>query len=751
MKRVILLTGILTLFAAIAASAGEAPADAEPILVTGSPWRWHVTLRKPTVPVAAMKAAGFEADAPVVLPIKKLHGGRRTPDIQHLESGPPPAGWTAPDFDGTDWPRARGPFFRETDLSYGLICLRGTFRVEDQGKAKSLYLAMKFRGGAVVYLNGRELARSHLPEGDLEAATPGQAYPDEAFVNAEGKMLHLEAKAQGDEAARVAKRDRSLGPLEIPASALRKGVNVLAVELHRSDYHPTALGWWVSKNLHYGLTKSWAPVGLKEISISVAGGGGGGVEANIVRPQGVQVWNADLHGRIYKATRGDPGAELRPVRLAGARNGRFSGLVVVSSAAAIKGLKAVCSELVTEKGAKIPASAVRVRYVVEGNINHQSPHGDKTMVFNVPVDAPPAEVPAKIIESDWRKQKVRKELGLPAEVPGAIEPVMVTVRVPDDAAAGSYRGTLTISAAGLEATEVPVHMEVVGWKVPDPLEFRTRVGCFQSPTTLALHYKVPLWSEEHWKLMDKSFEMLAGFGNDLVNVPLSERTQFGNDEGMVFWIRKADGSYEHDFTVFDRYLKLVRKHLGRPRHVALHLWHPGTWHNRAPDAENTVTVIDEKTGKREHMQVPLFGTEEAKKFWKPVLDAIKKRLAAEGMEDSMCLGVLCDATAPPEVFKMFNEIAPGAGWTRGCHSTTFAKEPYAVKGGGTCVYHEFCYGLGLADPAKKPPRIWEMTGPGTAWFRGEIPTAWPVPLRRETENSPTSSRTPKRFAPARRM
>jgi hypothetical protein len=92
----------------------------------------------------------------------------------------------------------------------------------------------------------------------------------------------------------------------------------------------------------------------------------------------------------------------------------------------------------------------------------------------------------------------------------------------------------------------------------------------------------------------------------------------------------------------------------------------------------------------------------------------------------MCLGVLSDGTAPPAVFKMFAEILPGVGWTRGCHSTTFSKGPYALKGGGQCVYHEFCYGLGLSDPAKKFPRIHAMTGPGTAWFRGEWDSRLPL-------------------------
>ena len=61
---------------------------------------------------------------------------------------------------------------------------------------------------------------------------------------------------------------------------------------------------------------------------------------------------------------------------------------------------------------------------------------------------------------------------------------------------------------------------------------------------------------------------------------------------------------------------------------------------------------------------------------------------------------------------MFAEIAPGIGWTRGCHSTTYALAPYGLKGGGKVAYHEFCYGGGIADPARSLPKIWAMTGPG---------------------------------------
>jgi hypothetical protein len=119
------------------------------------------------------------------------------------------------------------------------------------------------------------------------------------------------------------------------------------------------------------------------------------------------------------------------------------------------------------------------------------------------------------------------------------------------------------------------------------------------------------------------------------------------------------------------------------------------------------------------MQVPPFGTEASKKFWKPLLDAVRGRLAAQGMKQSMCLGILSDGTAPPEVFRAFDEIWPGtARWTRGCHTPSRKAEPYPLKGGGLVVCHEHCYGMAMADPAKGLPPIWaQRSRPAVAFIR----------------------------------
>ncbi|MFW6107847.1 MAG: hypothetical protein ACOC70_01475, partial [bacterium] len=148
---------------------------------------------------------------------------------------PPPAEWTEPGFDDGDWGRFRGPFGGRTRrnrvrLRAGavVLCLRGKFRVADPDRVAGLRLELDYRGGVAIYLNGVELTRAHLPEGELSAGTPADEYPMEAYVTADGKRLsrlrHREKFAD-----RYEKRDRAM-QVAVPASMLRKGVNVLALE-----------------------------------------------------------------------------------------------------------------------------------------------------------------------------------------------------------------------------------------------------------------------------------------------------------------------------------------------------------------------------------------------------------------------------------------------------------------------------------------------------------------------------------------
>ena len=156
-----------------------------------------------------------------------------------------PVGWTGAVFDDSLWPRATtrqlvdlafmngstGPRGIASDaptsslFELGVLAVRGKFHVSDPAAAR-LALRLKYRGGVVVYLNGQEVARGGLPAGVIMPGTPGTPYPEEAYLDAKGKILPLLRNIKKDDEEgqrRVALRDRGLGPVVLPAKALRRG------------------------------------------------------------------------------------------------------------------------------------------------------------------------------------------------------------------------------------------------------------------------------------------------------------------------------------------------------------------------------------------------------------------------------------------------------------------------------------------------------------------------------------------------
>ena len=685
----------------------EIPPDAATVLDETSYWRWREVSRSPVIPVAALKAAGLPADKPRALP------------GLFVDSRPPSRKWRRPDYDDGRWPRGRGRNFGNlifSKLHLGAVCLRGKFHCADLRRESwkpRLYLTATYRGGIVVYLNGTEVARGGMPKGDIEPDTPARPYPDDLFLTQDGKPFIFPTSYQraqrikaGDQdlVRRYKGRDRVLRPVRIDWKLLRRGANVLAVELHRSPYHYTALGW--SKNNRNG---PWAPCNLLRFRLALDGRG---ITPNTARPKrrkvwkkdgtgqvwtdATQVWTVDRNNRVALYDYGDPNEKLQPIRLAGARNGVFSGQVVVGSDRAFRGLKATAGALKHADGRHgIPASNVQVRY---HKLVHYSYRAQ--FWFDQLLTDPPAECPFN------------------RSADGAIQPIFVTVHVPRDAAPGDYTGELAVSCSSLGPVAVPIRLSVAAWTLPDPDRYRAYAGIYQSPETLSMYYKVPMWSEKHWQLIEQSFRVLGYVGSDFVHVPLVNRAQCGNDEGWVYWIRKADGTYDYDFTVFDRYAALIKKHLKQPDFICLHVFRSLVY-DSTPALTNPhhVTQIDPKTGKRTPLRVPAYATKESLAFWKPVLLRIKERLAKLGLAKSICWGVMIEGGLPRQLTE-FARIIPEAGWVKGAHAPTTATRPIPMRGGNQMVLNEHAYAVHRVDPTKAFPQIWQTRRVGARFYRG---------------------------------
>lgn len=703
--------GILTIlfFAGVLGAVVQAQeADTETVILdTSGFWRVHHTLRTPVIESAGVtEETAFKCETPF-----------------------PPADWQRSDFDDHSWHRVRGapfPAIRSTwspvakwdvgglklngsSSCLALICVRGKFEVTAPARVKGLTLSVAYRGGVVVRVNGTEIARGHLPK-DREIAMRALAekYPDEAYVYPDGNLLDCDYTKAPKVEDRYRLRTRRLTDVKVPASVLRKGVNVLAVEVHRAPYPAFLIEKFKRTKSHQIPSRLWDTCGIVGIRLKTQSPEG--VVPNVTRPKGFQLWNSDVLAPDYDLDFGDRCEPVRPVSIMGSRGGVFSGKVVVGSDEPIRGLRVTVGVLRRGGGGGlIGPKEVEVRCALPtgSEIGANGHYSASVSRFDALAESVPEEVSVRT-KKKARGNWVRP--GQPKPVFGAVVPVWLTVKVPEDARPGEYDGTITVAAEHVKPVTVPVILKVNAWKVPGPREFRTFVEVIQSPDSLALYYNVPFWSERHFQLIEKSFRHLATVGNRTVYVPLICHTNLGNSQTMVRWVKEparpegseADGTYTHDFTVMDRYLDLYEKHLGRPEAVCLGVWEvfleggmltfarTGKWadpknfeeFDRVKGKGPLVTGFDPSTGKVEDLQLPLYTKEEAgKRLWKPLLDGLRRRLKARGWEKRLVLGYVHDSIPAKEVVDFFQELLPGTPWMRQAHSgrKDLHGAPYALQ------------------------------------------------------------------------
>jgi hypothetical protein len=661
------------------------------------------------------------------------YGDRSAPNtLIHVPA--PPANWMAPGFDDGSWLRQRlphglgdhhGRIGRGSTLNQARACFRFRFRVPDPNKAERLTLRLAYAGGVVVYLNGTELARGHLPEGKLGRDAAAEAYPLEAYVllgedgsirlsthrRDKGRPLYVgklrtpfdkalkyhnrkerktyDTLRHTDNGRRKGKvlnreqweriqtaRGRRLGPIPVPARLLRKGENILAVDVRAAPLHPIAArwetmairaneGWWHCRLIHLNLTD---PTGA--------------VPSAMRRPAGVQVWAEDMHRRMISTEYGEPQGNPGVVRFVGAANGHFSAQIVVSTDRELTGLVAEASELKNPAGATLPAAALTVSYLhphpltdlVKTGGGRGGPAYQKHPLIGPVRRAIQRHGPAR----DGGKPRSREELlelagrmdyfdhitaAAPAAVPAnSCRPLWLALTVPPDTAPDTYRGTLTVRANGMDPVALPVVAEIAGWRLPDPLDFQLVAALEQSPYGVAKHYDVPLWSDEHFERMEGSFRQLARIGNDWLFVPVVAQTEFGNHrDSMIRWTRRKDKRLAFDFSRLDRYLDLAVGHLGPPRVICFVVvigagGNPGY-----------VMVRDEATGKVEPLDLSKNTLPHYKKTWQTFATALYQHMRSKGLHESMYWGYGWDALADRDLPITLAKVTPDVKWASGGH------------------------------------------------------------------------------------
>lgn len=243
------------------------------------------------------------------------------------------------------------------------------------------------------------------------------------------------------------------------------------------------------------------------------------------------------------------------LRLKAWKGERVNAQAVLWTQKELEGAEIAVSEL-KNGSSVIPASAVNtyfVRYVMTDELNKDGSGG-----------CGPRENKA-----EWDSSMVADVLDIVRvrEVQArSTQPVWLNVWVPADARPGKYKGMLTVSGKNFEAMKLPFEIEVVNRTLPEPQKWAFHLDLWQNPYAVARYYQVPLWSKEHFDAMRPIMKMLANAGQRAITASIMHKPWAGQTEdhydSMIFRMKKLDGTWVYDYTVFDKWVEFMMNEVG---------------------------------------------------------------------------------------------------------------------------------------------------------------------------------------------
>lgn len=153
-----------------------------------------------------------------------------------------------------------------------------------------------------------------------------------------------------------------------------------------------------------------------------------------------------------------------------------------------------------------------------------------------------------------------KELSLPART---TQGGWLRVWVPQDVPAGIYSGTVSILNGNKVLNTLNIKVNVKDQTLPSVDDWNFRLDLWQNPFAIARYHGVELWSKEHFEAMKPYMELYHQAGGAVITASIMHKPWNGQTydyfESMVTWMKKADGTWHFDYTVFDKWVEFMMK------------------------------------------------------------------------------------------------------------------------------------------------------------------------------------------------
>lgn len=318
----------------------------------------------------------------------------------------------------------------------------------------------------------------------------------------------------------------------------------------------------------------------------------------------------------YKKEEPAPIARLKKdINLTAWKGERVSAQLVVWTPEALDNLSFIVSDLTSGKET-ISKDNVRtgfVRYVMTDELNKDGKGGcgyrkssdyDSTLVAD-PIDhiASTLTVPANATQGGW-----------------------ISVRVPQQVKAGKYTGTVTVKDGDKVLSELKLAVNVKNRTLPASTEWAFHLDLWQNPYAEARYYNVEPFSKEHFDRMRPDMQNYVDAGGKVITASIMHKPWNGQTydpfESMVTWLKKADGTWYFDYTVFDKWVKYMMS-LGVKKQINCYSMVPWRLSFQYFDqASNSFKYLDVKPGEAAYDE-----------FWGNMLTSFAKHLKEKGWFD----------------------------------------------------------------------------------------------------------------------
>lgn len=213
------------------------------------------------------------------------------------------------------------------------------------------------------------------------------------------------------------------------------------------------------------------------------------------------------------------------------------------------------------------------------------------------------------------------------------QPVWMNVWVPSDARPGKYKGTLTVTGKNIQPMPLQVEIEVLNRTLPSPKDWPFHLDLWQNPYSVARYHQVPLWSKEHFDAMLPIMKMLANAGQKVITTTIMHKPWAGQTEdhfdSMVFRMKKIDGSWTFDYTVFDKWVEFMQNEVGITKQINCYTMIPwALTFDYFDQATNRTLFIEAKPGEAAYTE-----------YWGTFLKDFSRHLREKGWFDKTTIAM----------------------------------------------------------------------------------------------------------------